>query len=332
MKKRKSTRDIEHMVRDSDHNISEIAKRENTVEKYLSDKYTDVIYWDTPGPRINFKVLWGPSGEERIAKTDGSTNNPRASRHMSRGCDTVNEWIIMSSFDESELFHINPILDYFEAEEDGKKVMITIEKFRKGYVSLDTYLKANGALDNRTSEIIFSKYLRAETFLMKKMGLFHRDHKASNMLVRINDTIDFWLIDFTNATKMDKLTEKYMPTVGGHFITDPLLIGKFTGKEKKYNLQSEIYGMGVEFYHMLTGNYAFEFDGDKGTAVHLESGENVLDEVGRINYNKYEKLLNNSLHKLKGDKKKWRPFLEKLITTDEGNKIRKRCLLRSFQR
>lgn len=320
MRKHKRMVDIETLVKQSDHSIAEISKREDTVEKALSDKYDGVIYWDTPGPRINFKVLWGPSGEERIAKTDGSTNNPRASRHMSRGCDTANEWIKMSAFDEPELYHINPILDYYVTEEDGKEVVITIEKFRKGYVSLDTLLKSSGPLDNRTSEIIFSKYLKAETYLMKKMGLFHRDHKASNMLVRINNTIDFWLIDFTNATKMDTLTEKYMPTVGGHFITDPLLIGKFTNSEKRYSLQSEIFGMGTELYHMLTGNYAFEFDPDKGTAVHLETGENVLDDVGRINFNKYEKLLHKSLHKLKGDKKKWRPFIEKLITLDESKR------------
>ena len=320
MKKHNSKKDIETIVRNSDHSIEEISKRQDTVETALSDKYDNIIYYDTPGPRINFRLTWGPGKEERVAKTDGSTSNPRASRHMSRGCDTANEWIKMSAFDEPELNHINPILDYFITEENGKEVVITIEKFRKGYVSLDTLLKSSGPLDNRTSEIIFSKYLKAETYLMKKMGLFHRDHKASNMLVRNGETIDFWLIDFTNAVRTDSTTEKYMPTVGGHFITDPLLIGKFTSKEKKYNMQSEIYGMGAEFYHMLTGNYAFEFDPDKGTAVHLESKENVLDGNGTLDNSKYEKLLGKSLHKLKGDKKKWRPFIERLITSKEEDR------------
>lgn len=316
MRKRESKVDIEKLIKQGYHDIAEIKHREITIENTLPSKYDNIIYFDTTGPRINFVSEWGPGKEERIIKTDGSTKNPRASRHYSRGCDTANELIKVSAMEEPELNHINPILDYYETEEDGKKITITIEKFRRGYVSLDTLLKT-GPLDTKTSESIFSKFLKAETYLIKKMGLYHRDEKASNMLVRLGDSIDFWLIDCTNAIKTDATTEKYMPTVGGHFITDPLLIGRFTGTERKYSLQSALYSMGVEFYHMLTGNYAFEFDPDKETAVHFDSKENLLDKSGMLDYNKYEKLLDKSLHKLKGDKKKWKPFIERLLSTDE---------------
>ena len=93
-------------------------------------------------------------------------------------------------------------------------------------------------------------------------GIIHRDIKPSNILVTHHDGVPVpKVIDFGIAKAIEeKLTDKTLFTVYGHFIGTPAYMSpeqaEFSGLD--IDTRSDIYSLGVLLYELLTGKTPFE--------------------------------------------------------------------------
>ncbi len=93
-------------------------------------------------------------------------------------------------------------------------------------------------------------------------GVIHRDIKPSNILVTLHDGVPVpKVIDFGIAKAIEeKLTDKTLFTVYGHFIGTPAYMSpeqaEYSGLD--IDTRSDIYSLGVLLYELLTGKTPFE--------------------------------------------------------------------------
>jgi len=93
-------------------------------------------------------------------------------------------------------------------------------------------------------------------------GIIHRDIKPSNILVTLHDGVPVpKVIDFGIAKAIEeKLTDKTLFTVYGHFIGTPAYMSpeqaEYSGLD--IDTRSDIYSLGVLLYELLTGKTPFE--------------------------------------------------------------------------
>ncbi|MCF7872310.1 hypothetical protein K9L97_04725 [Candidatus Woesearchaeota archaeon] len=283
--------------------IELIAERAEYVKMKVSEKYKNIIHFSSDGPGILYLAEWGNGKEQRILKTDGKSESPRAIRHLERGYNTNNEQKITSLLPDPELNGIIPIIDYYEETEKGPA--ITVTKFYKHYEKLeDIVQKIKEGTEERISktewEDLATQLLQKAKYF-KDNGLYHRDINPKNVMVKrtkkhlngkYRKTLDVLLIDNANGGKIKDLKEKPLPTAGAHHIIDPLSVEKFTGKQTKYNDQTEIYQVATTLDYAMKYKYGWEFDPDNqtGRAIQEKKDEpgiikKVLDKIRKINLN-----------------------------------------------
>ena len=94
-------------------------------------------------------------------------------------------------------------------------------------------------------------------------GIIHRDIKPSNILVTINDNIPVpKVIDFgvAKATSQQRLTDKTLFTAFAQFIGTPAYMSPEQAAMTSVDIdtRSDIYGLGVLLYELLTGQTPFD--------------------------------------------------------------------------
>jgi len=290
------------------------------LKQVLPDNYHDIEFFKEGGTRRLYQAKWGPADEEVVIKIDREElESPRAKRHVSRGCDTRNDVMALAKIRkiENPEFHSINRLNDFIVLEDGK--VISIESKFDDAPNLEELVKEKGPLKVKEFEEVFSQVLEAVGYLNYIVGLYHRDNKPSNIL--IGENLEVRLTDLANACRKDHPSEKYLPTAGGHFVMDPLLIGEFTEDERRYNDQSELFAVGVNMYYALTGKYIFEYDPDNGTAVDFKE-RSLLDENGKLDKTKHEQALEEALTELPNEAGKYAKIIRRLLTTDEKSRYK----------
>lgn len=302
----------------------QVLDRKVWLQELLGDKYHNIHFFKQGGTRDVYLAEWGPGKEKRVIKVDCTPNGPRAERHVSRGCTTSNDIQALSQLQEPEKHHLIHLCDYQEVE----GATISVEPFVDAQ-SLEELVNTH-PLGCTEFKAVFSQVIDGVKHLVQEAGLYHRDVKPSNILVRgERDTIDVKITDFANAGKKDAMMQKYLPTAGGHMVMDPLLMGAFTGKERAYDESSEIYAVGADMLFALTGKYLFEYDPDAGTAKTGTSGESLLDTAGRLDIKKHETALCSALKQLPRGVQQYAALLQRCLTVDEAKRYKSICALAS---
>ncbi|MFC1727968.1 protein kinase [Nanoarchaeota archaeon] len=281
------------------------------IKDILSDKYQNIQYLKEGGTRRTYLAEWGPGKEKRVIKIDKDPESPRAKRHVERGCVTERDIEFLAQIKDPEQHRLVRLCD-FEVK-DGRTISVESHFESK---TLEETVKEEGVLNRREFETAFSHVIEGTRYL-DEIGLYHRDEKPSNILIkRDKGGIEARITDFANACKKSQPKRKYLPTMGGHLITDPNLIGEFTGTETNYNETSEVYALGVDMFYALTGKYIFEYDYDTRTARDFK-GRNLLNENGRLDKEKHERTLEEALTFLPRESRKYSGIIKNCLTLDD---------------
>lgn len=265
------------------------------VNQALGSKYQNIRFFRQGGTRMCLLADWTPTEglvEQRIIKVDIPPESPRAVRHVSRNYTTLNDARILLSIRNPEQHHLTRIYDVEQLQDHGWDGTLSVESYFPSE-SLEERVKRK-PLDAKEFRTVFRQVLEGMKYLMEDNDLYHRDLKASNILV--DEHLNVRITDFTNAQRRGMVSEKPLPTAGGHFVMDPKLIGKFTGNERKYDDQSEMYALGMTMLYALTGRNVAEYDPDTGIAVRTDTGASLLTD-GKIDAEKHDFLMQNTLTK-----------------------------------
>ncbi|MGV8142761.1 MAG: protein kinase domain-containing protein [Candidatus Pacearchaeota archaeon] len=249
-----------------------------------SSKYHSLARAHSDGKqRETFTVKQGSGKRERVfrVKVDRPNLEGRLAELSARGYNTAGEIqnLLGIPSDEAIKYHISPLTDFYVDESTG--AFVSLEPEFRGATTLREFVDSKGGkLDYGTFNKVFRQVLVAEKAAIQEYGLYHRDLHPSNILVN-PETLEVRITDFTNAATVGQTASKATPTSGARFMRDPLLDSRFTGVERAYGEDSEMYGLGVLALQLLTGKSAVSYDFENGTAVDVD-GTNLLDENGKI--------------------------------------------------
>jgi serine/threonine protein kinase len=266
-----------------------IAEQQFKVAKLLEKRgpnFTSPRYHRTGGVRNLYLSKWGPAHEvEVVAKVERTDfESPRARRHLERGCTTESEIRHVIGLDDSG---VTRMIDYFGPEETaevGLPGAVIVEEFIPKALSLEEWVSQMGPLDRRQLAQFTRSYVGTMQRIRKK-GILHRDHKASNILL-ISDNcgnIKTKITDWANAARVDEVRSSVWPTAGGHLATHPKIMQPFSSFEEMsiYDDQCEVYGIASNIALAIRGKPIFDYDPDRGTAIAWDTGQSVLTEGKR---------------------------------------------------
>jgi serine/threonine protein kinase len=279
---------------------------ERRLREVLPENYQDIKFFSQGGTRRIYVSNWGHGNEKRVIKVDINPESPRAIRHVSRGCNTANDLLRLTQIPDPETHNINGVVDYYETE----GLTVSVERFFEGQSLEELVEKKPLSLDR--FEKVFSQIILTEQYLINEVGLYHRDAKPSNILIGKKDQVR--VIDFANACPNNQPQEKVLPTAGGHWIVDPLILSQFTGEQMAYTQSSEMYALGVDMFYSLTGKYIFEFDPDEKTGKVCATGESLLHNRNILDREKYHSALENALQTLPRKARKYSSVIRKCLS------------------
>ncbi len=260
----------------------------NLLEKVLSLLPAYKYHGLAPAPsdgkqRDTFTVNQGSNGRTRTfrVKVDKPDLEGRLADLAARGYNTSGEIQNMLGIptDEAIRNHISPVTDFYVGD-DG--TFVSLEPEFEGAVTLRKFVEDKGGkLDKETFNNIFPQILKAQQAAINQYHLLHRDLHPGNILINPS-TLEVRITDFTNATSSKNTHVKPMHTSGATYMRDPMLDKRFTGQERAYGPDNEMYSLGVLALQLLTGKNAVSYDFEKGTAIDTRTGESLLDENGRV--------------------------------------------------
>ncbi|MBU1111664.1 MAG: protein kinase, partial [Nanoarchaeota archaeon] len=286
---------------------------EDLIKQLLpSEKYKNIQFWKSGGTRDLYMAEWGPGNEKRIIKVDKSElESPRAQRHVERGYDTSNDIRALSEISNPERHNLMRLVDYFDFSKT-QGITVAVERHFESQ-SLEERVQ-DKPLKLKEFETVFSQVIEGANYFINTCGMYHRDLKASNILV--NDELEVRITDFANACKKNEVQKKYMPTAGGHWVSDPLVF--FNGSENEYRETSEIYAIGTEMFYALTGEHIFEYDADNGTGISCFTGESLLDKNGIVDRTRHNATLDYALKRLPWRiRRKYGEVIKKSLSLDD---------------
>jgi class 3 adenylate cyclase/tRNA A-37 threonylcarbamoyl transferase component Bud32 len=162
----------------------------------------------------------------------------------------------------AKLNHSNIVQIYFAGEEDG--IGFLAMEFVDG-VNLREMINTEGALpvgDALDSIIQTSRGLNAA----HRQGIVHRDIKPANLLTNTNDVIK--ITDFGLAA-----SAAFGQNEGGQIAGTFQYVSPEQSQGKGVDSRSDIYSLGITFYHLLAGELPFNADTVAGLAWHHAESE-----------------------------------------------------------
>ncbi|HEY5754082.1 MAG TPA: protein kinase [Chthoniobacterales bacterium] len=160
----------------------------------------------------------------------------------------IRERFVREARSAAKLQHPN-VASVFHLETDGPTAFYVME-----YVdgeTLDGVIRRKGRLASQAALSIVAQITRALA-AADKQHLVHRDIKPSNIMIKTDEDGGFMVkvIDFGLA----KLRDAKLDLTHGQFVGTPQFASpeQFTGEA--VDIRSDIYAVGLTFWHMLTGN------------------------------------------------------------------------------
>jgi len=267
----------------------------------------------------------------RVVKTNKPAEkltSPRQRRHViERGYDTRNELQIATSIDHPGIVKVvdyfdsetskqygfvGPVLiqEYFPESESLEEIVLNKKEPEKKKLSLRTVYDSVVSTGESVIRSILGRNKRDSIYdialqtagtlrdihngegVKDNRAIVHRDLKPSNILVQNkNGKIVAKLIDCGNAAPIDSQKSGYLPTMGGHIVSDPLCMGVFSGEERKYGFDSDIYGLFSSILYLSKGKPAVEYDPDRGEARAIDSWESLLNHNGKLDKEKHQRVV-----------------------------------------
>ncbi|CAD8067396.1 unnamed protein product [Paramecium primaurelia] len=226
--------------------------------------------------------------------------------------------------EETEIIAINKELHYLRLLQHPNIIRLYEVFENKQHIIFITDLHQGGELhhsfsrygleENQVAEVI-KPIITAISFMHSK-GIFHRDLKPQNILLKEIDAFDtITLIDLGLAEKFTK-EGKYLYNRCG----TPGYVAPEVLQDKKYDLKVDVYSIGIIAYLALTGKEPFassnydelvqkNYDG-RISLINLNASENCIDFLKRT-------LSKDSKFRLSSDEALEHPF----ITFGKGNHI-----------
>ena len=150
-----------------------------------------------------------------------------------------------------------------------------IMEYLKGN-QLDDYIKkVSGPINEIRAIDIFLQVLDGISHI-HKLNIVHRDIKPSNIIIDQNDKIK--LLDFGIAK--DYNNDPNLTVVGQSVGGTPMYMSPEHISNAKITVQSDIYSLGVTFWHMLTGKAPYE--GQSLAKIYSQIENEELDVIQKI--------------------------------------------------
>lgn len=265
-----------------------------------------------------FEADFGPEGSrtKRFIRVDRMPVGVRATRNHERGCTNGNNVRALSKLPEAEAHNIVGIIDYREIAEADLTISIHPKVEGK---NLERSILEDGPLGAHDLKGVFRDMIGAIGYCFEN-GELHRDVTPRNIMVKPNGTPRGRgkLLDFGSAGSIEDLEAKAIPTSGGTFVMDPLLDSRITGKEKAYDIGSELYSLASDMYFAATGRSMYRVIPDVGIFDSGINGENLLGEGGKIDFKRAKTAKKIALTEVKD--RRLRKFLGRAITLDESKR------------
>ena len=148
-----------------------------------------------------------------------------------------------------KLKHPNILTVLDAGEEDGIQYLIT--NYVKGFF-LNDYLEHRGQLDENESIRLVKALAMALSYAWNEQQIVHRNVCPDTILVAKGNVP--MLTDFDLAKSL--VTDSKL-TVGGFTVGDPVYMSPEQAKGERVDFHSDIYCLGLVFYHLLTGKPPF---------------------------------------------------------------------------
>ncbi|HLC57454.1 MAG TPA: hypothetical protein VJH95_02695, partial [Candidatus Nanoarchaeia archaeon] len=271
--------------------------------------------------RIVIAGDWGINGNtmKRWIKVDRIPEGENAGRLAAKGYATERDIGVLLGIKEPEKHYLTKVVDFIDLGMFGYGLASGEDDF-SGCSSLSNYTAKNGPLSQKEWLDLVSQGLIAERYLIEGTGLFHKDVKPGNFLVRgVDGGLEIRLTDFVIAGKIKDARESLLPSFGGHIVTDPLLMGCFTGKRRAYGEDSEIYSFGNTLLYALLGRFCFDYNSFNKTAVSCKGGEDLLRD-GMLDADRHKRVFKKELKELPRWARIYREMLTKCLTLEESER------------
>ena len=205
----------------------------------LIDDYKFVSKLGTGGTSKVYK-LENPSTEENyVCKILSMTRKRRALREVYILKKLKGKYFpkYYTHFTEDNKYYI--LTDYCESEDLFNKI--------EGLMELQTGLGSQFAVD-------VTKEMAKSIYMLNEHGYVHLDIKCENFIITSDNPVEIKLIDYGTAHVIPKKLRSLQFTVGTRGYSPPEIYGKM------YHVNSDVWGLGVCLWIMLTGNAPFNHE------------------------------------------------------------------------
>ncbi len=302
--------------------MSEEAEIKDAVAGLLEtrgDKYSSPSFFKTGGTRYLYESRWGPNKDrEVVIKVDKEPKNPRAARHLARGCDTHNELGHVVAMNNPGVVKIIDYFDPREASKFGIRGWVTVEEKVHESKSLEEKVSEDGILSREDALSVATQLTRTMKSVVYEDKLYHRDLKPSNVVIDEKGKVK--IVDWANACKTEEVISKFEPTVGGRESTSPRLMSSFTGEEAGYGEKDTVYAICSNLARVIRGRPIFNYDDIAGRATAWDTGESVLTDR-KLDAAKHEKIIDKAIKDLPREYRVFKDVLRNGLTLYEGQRI-----------
>ncbi|MFH1500773.1 MAG: protein kinase [archaeon] len=250
--------------------------------------YGDGIHFRTGGIGCLYAFEWGPEKDIRIAKVDKDKEDIvsyTGRKSAEKGHTTKKELEVISKIEHPGAVRL---LDYFTQEQTkpyGFGGPVLVHEYFANSQSVQEKIEAEGALSVDEALKIYCQVARTIAEINNGegvkggQGMFHRDLKHSNILVRgKGEDLEVKIADWANANEIEGISLSYSPTGGGREVTQPFLYPQFTGKAARYDDYSEAYALVAGLAQAIRGRPIFRYDFENKKVTEFDTGLSILDE------------------------------------------------------
>jgi len=305
---------------------------DNEGNNYQVDYFPEYFKPEESGTSDVFLVEWGTSGNRvkrlvKVNKPHELLTSPRQIRHVvERGYDTRNELQIALKIDHPGVVKL---VDYFDSEACKKYGLlgpVVVQDYFPDSISLEELVKQNNyqatsGFFRKTVEFVLGSPSRkrlhqdireillqtARTLRDLHSGkgvingslIVHRDLKPSNILVRKDKNgLVAKLGDLGNASPLDCQKPGYNPTMGGHIVSDPNLMGIFSDEERTFTRDSDMYALMSSILFYARGKPLVVYNPDTGEARDVDTWQTLVGKDGKIDKEKHREVVRRGVKAL----------------------------------